>query len=426
LKTGVAEWWAAAYVLLIFLVLLDDTPASVCVQQSAEVYVYGLPESPSSEIILKYFDGKSDWAVTFYGLNDSSSSERFLKMVQTFPVLSVNVLPPRTCLPCTMKHLNWADIWMLYASPLLGFFRNGRLTAITIGVTDYETLDQALIMNAEYVKVFTRYDVRTLSDEDVKVQLGKFFVGESDSPYVQPEIYHLLPLIVMAGAVDAINPCEFYVLTVFLSLIFFRVGRKVVLKAGLAFSIAVFIIYYLMGFGLLQLIAYAQEARLLVVILGFSIGLRAILNFVFGIFGLSVGLRDTIGTFFNKKLERIPGAFSKRLSAYLRRASENPATSFVIGVVATALLLPCTSGPYLIALSLISNLESLFEGLFLLTVYNSIIMTPFLAITLGLYTLKLKTGELKRWSSQKRKLLNLLAGLTMILLSVYLLCTNIL
>ena len=267
------------------------------------------------------------------------------------------------------------------------------------------------------------YYLKRLQREDIRTQLNGFFHLSAE---VHANIYHLLPLIIMAAAVDAINPCEFYVLVVFLSLVFFRIGRKAILKAGIAYSVAIFIIYYLMGFGLLQLIAYVQEARLLIVILGFSVGLRAVLNFVFGVFGLSLGFRDTIGTFLNRKFKRVPEFFSKRLSAYLRGASENPMMAFVIGVAASAFLLPCTSGPYLIALSLIANLETLLEGLFLLTVYNGIIITPFLAITLGIYMLKLKIGELKRWSSRKQRWLNLIAGLLMILLSLYLISTTIL
>jgi len=200
-------------------------------------------------------------------------------------------------------------------------------------------------------------------------------------------------------------------------------GRKTVLKSGIAYSVAIFVIYYLMGFGLLKLILYVQEARLLVVILGISVGVRAVLNFVFGVFGLSFGLRDAIGSFLNRKFTRVPQFFSKRISVYLRMASERPMTAFIIGVVTSTFLLPCTSGPYLIALSLIASLETVAEGLFLLTVYNAVIITPFLAITLGIYMLKLRTGELKSWASKKQRWLNLIAGLLMILLSLYLIST---
>ena len=107
----------------------------------------------------------------------------------------------------------------------------------------------------------------------------------------------------------------------------------------------------------------------------------------------------------------------------MRKVSENPITAFAIGVVASVFLLPCTSGPYLIALSLIADLETQLQGLLLLTLYNSIMITPFLVITMGIYMLKLKTGELKRWSSKKQKWLSLIGGLLMIVLSLYLVLT---
>jgi len=405
-------------------------PVSISIAASAqpsdEVYVYSFPKSPSSEILFHYFSNKSDWRVTNYDLTYANHSVEFLKIVYILEGLGVEVVPSEMCAPCELSDHTWEEIYQIYVSPLIVFLRNGRLTAITIATIDYKVLNQALIDGDNGVKILAREKSFTLTNEDARIQLEEVITRQEGTADVHTDIFRLLPLIIMAAAVDAINPCEFYILIVFLSLVFFRIGRKAILKAGVAFSIAIFIIYYLMGFGLLQLIVYIQEARFLIVILGFSVGFRAVLNFVFGVFGLSLGLRDTIGTFLNRKFKRVPEFFSKRLSAHLKRASENPIMAFAIGVVASSFLLPCTSGPYIIALSLIANLETLLEGLFLLTVYNSIIIIPFIAITLGIYTLKIKTSELKRWSSQKQKWLNLVAGLLMILLSLYLLSTIIL
>lgn len=415
MKTKLSRRQIVPFLLFTFFVMLVSIPVAALAQPSGEVYIYSFPESPSSEILLRYFNNKSGWKVIDYDLNNSTYSYEFTKIVYTLATEGVEVVPPGICISCELAHgRTWEQIYLSYCSPLIGFFRNGRLTAITIAITDYNVLDQALMVDdKDCVKVFTfPYRTFNLTGEDIRIRLeGNFFLGQEELD--DTDFLRLLPLIITAAAVDTINPCEFSVLIVFLSLVVFRTGRKAVLKAGIAFSIAIFIIYYLMGFGLLQLITYAQEARLLIVILGVSVGLY-------------IGLRDTIGSFLNKKFKRVPEFFSKRLSAYLRRVSENPMMAFAIGVVASAFLLPCTSGPYLIALSLIANLETLLEGLFLLTVYNSIIMIPFLAITLGIYMLKLKTGELKRWSSQKQRWLNLVAGLLMIFLSLYLLFTIIL
>jgi len=101
-------------------------------------------------------------------------------------------------------------------------------------------------------------------------------------------------------------------------------------------------------------------------------------------------------------------------------------TAFIVGIISGVFLMPCTSGPYFIALSLIADLESLLGGLFLLTVYNSIVILPFFVITLCVYMLKVKTSELKRWSSEKQKWLNLASGLLIIFLGLYLLSTILL
>ena len=418
MKTKISRRQIVPFPLFTFFVMLVSIPVAALAQPSGEVYIYSFSKSPSSEILLTYFNNKSGWKVIDYDLNNSTYSYEFTKIVYMLAAEGVEVVPG-ICISCELaRGVTWEEIYLSYCSPLIGFFRNGRLTAIAIAITDSKVLDQALMEDdKDCVKVFTfPYKTFNLTGEDVRIRLeGSFFLGqeELDDTDVHTNIYYLLPLIVTAAAVDAINPCEFSVLIVFLSLVSFRIGRKAVLKAGIAFSIAIFIIYYFMGFGLLRLITYAQEARLLIVVLGISVGLY-------------IGLRDTIGSFLNKKFKRVPEFFSKRLSAYLRRVPENPMMAFAIGVVASAFLLPCTSGPYLVALSLIANSETLLKGLFLLTVYNSIIMTPFLAITLGIYMLKLKTGELKRWSSQKQRWVNLVAGLLMIFLSLYLLFTIIL
>ena len=105
------------------------------------------------------------------------------------------------------------------------------------------------------------------------------------------------------------------------------------------------------------------------------------------------------------------------------KVSENPLTAVAIGIVSAVFLLPCTSAPYFMAVVLIESLGSLVEGLVLLTVYNGIVIAPFIAITVCIHTLKLRTMQLKSWSSKHQRRLNLVSGLLIILLGVYLLST---
>lgn len=404
------------------LVVLVCYPATAFAQMPDQAYIFCFPGDVSSQILSSYFGSKSGLKITEYDLRNLNATKEFQRILDLLVLQGVEVLPRGKCIPCLLSKLSLREVYEGLATPLVGLFFDGSLKAIAIAVTDSEILDQAFLNTNNGLKVFTQQETFTLTD-DARINLQEAFDIGQREPNINPDIASLLPLIVMAATVDAVNPCEFYVLTVLLSFVFFRTGRKTVLKAGIAYSVALFIIYFLMGLGLWKIIGYVQEARLFVVILGFAVGLRAVLNFIFGVFGLSLGLRDAIGVFMGRRIKRVPESFSKRLSSYLVSASESPYGAFAVGIVASAFLLPCTSGPYLIALSLIANLETLLDGLFLLTIYNSIIIAPFLAITLGIYMLKIKTGELKRWSSKGQKWLNLVAGLLMIFLSLYLIST---
>jgi len=403
-------------------ILLGFSQYIVYAQTSVEVYVYSFTESPSLERIKDYFINEYGLTITIYDLNNESYPDELLKIVKILAMEGVQVLPPETCISCELSHFTWQEIYLRYSPPLILFFRDKKLTAVTVASDNYDTLDQALGSPGDHVKIFVRDRPAASIDDEARDRIETLFYERHSEPNV--DLFRLLPLIIMAASIDAINPCEFYVLIILLSFVAFRHGRKATLKTGVAYSAAVFIIYFLMGLGIWKLIGYIEEAKIFIVILGFSLGLRAVLNFVFGVFGLSLGLRDTVGAFLNSKFKRVPDFFSKRLHERLRRVSESPITAFAVGVIASAFLLPCTSGPYLIALSLIANLETQLQGLLLIAIYNSIIIAPFLLITVSIYMLKLKTGRLKRWSSTKQKWLNLVGGLLIIILSLYLILTT--
>ena len=303
--------------------------------------------------------------------------------------------------------------------PLVVVFKDGNLVTVVFGFHPQGVWEET-IMGAEHegVPVYSNlYDFSgrllpdvVLTDEGTIDMISDLFGENPSNGYGRKDFYSLLPLVATAALVDAINPCEFYVLAVFLSLIFFRVGRRAVLKAGLAYAFAVFVTYYLMGFGLWRLMDYAQHIRL------FVVG-------VFGFVGLVIGFREVLGAIMERQPKRVPDVLSEKLSSQLDRVSENPLTAVAIGIVSAVFLLPCTSAPYFMAVVLIESLGSLVEGLVLLTVYNGIVIAPFIAITVCIHTLKLRTMQLKSWSSKHQRWLNLVSGLLIILLGVYLLST---
>ncbi|MEO0252093.1 MAG: hypothetical protein ABIM44_07645, partial [candidate division WOR-3 bacterium] len=342
----------------------------------------------------------------------------FLNIVNLLVTHGVSVLPPDFCTPCEMaRGLNWQEIYIRYSIPLTLVFQNGELMAIVISRYDENTLEQALTYSGNATKIFLSNGSTDLLKDEARTKLNELFKNKIKS---QTSFLHLLPIIIMAASVDAVNPCEFFILIVFLSLVAMRFGREAILKFGVAFSIAIFVAYFMMGIGIWKLIGYIREARIFVVILGLSLGFRSVLNFIFGFLGLSIGFRETIGSLLNRRFKRVPKFISEKVTTQLRRFSNKPLSAFLTGIVTSIFLLPCTSGPYLIALSLIADLETQVQGLFLLTLYNSIIIVPFLVITLGIYLLKIKSSRLKKWFSTEQRWLNLISGLLMLALSVYL------
>ncbi len=416
---SIKKFSISIFILVILLCFLSKTIVSSAEKSvSTEVYVYGFPDSQTMEEIKDYFSKLPEIKVVFRYLNNSRCLEELLKIIDILIEQNVPILPSNICIICEMKHASWREIYMSYSIPLMLVFKDKGLTAITISGYDVNVLNQALAYSNDTLIVFLPNGNVISLDEEAKSKLEDLFGKKRKEPLI--DVFRVLPLIVMAACADAINPCEFFVLIVFLSLVAMRLGKGAILKFGLAYSIAIFIIYFMMGIGIWKLIGYIREAKIFVVILGLSLGFRSILNFLFSLFGLSIGLRETIGGFLNRRFKRIPDFLSKRLAERLRSFSSNPLSAFLIGVITSAFLLPCTSGPYLIALSLIADLETKVQGILLLLLYNSIIIAPFLIITLGIHILKLKTSELKKWSSTKQRWLNLAGGLLMIALSIYL------
>ena len=81
------------------------------------------------------------------------------------------------------------------------------------------------------------------------------------------------------------------------------------------------------------------------------------------------------------------------------------------------MLLPCSSAPYFIVINMIANKPS-FYGLALLVLYNLIIVTPFVALTMIVYGLIFSTMEVKQWSLENRPWINALIGFTLVALGV--------
>jgi len=235
------------------------------------------------------------------------------------------------------------------------------------------------------------------------------------SPETKPEnkpesvsgLHLTIPLLVGAALVDAINPCEFAVLIVLVSAVLALGIKKRALLAGLAFSLAIFISYFLMGLGLYRAVAGA----------GFTYWFTRTL----GLLAIVLGLFNLKDFFWYGKgfIMEVPRSWRPKMLGLLRRVT-SPVGAFVTGFVVSLFLLPCTSGPYIVVTSMLGQRETFGRAFSLLILYNLIFIIPMIIITLAIY-FGLPPEKLEEIRQKKLRILHLIAGLILIAMGAFIL-----
>ncbi len=219
-----------------------------------------------------------------------------------------------------------------------------------------------------------------------------------------------LGAVVLAAAVDAINPCAFAVLILLITAVLGAGERRRVLYAGLAFSLAIFVSYYLMGVGLYSAVEAAGATQVLYV----AVGVLAIL---IGLFNLKDYL--WYGKWF---VMEVPLAWRPELKRLMQGVTSVPG-AFLVGFVVSLFLLPCTSGPYIVILGLLAKTATRASALLWLVLYNAIFISPMIAITGAVYLGLTTAARAEEWRTQHLRTLHLVAGVIILLLGLGMLTT---
>lgn len=214
-----------------------------------------------------------------------------------------------------------------------------------------------------------------------------------------------LGAVLGAAAVDAINPCAFAVLIILLTTILAAKVKKRVLMAGLAFTLSIYISYFLMGLGLFSAIQAAGVTHTFYSVV-------AVLAILVGLFNLKDYL--WYGKWF---IMEVPKSWRPKMKALIKGVTSVPG-AFMIGFVVSLFLLPCTSGPYIVILGLLAKTSTRAYAMGLLLLYNFIFILPMLIITLAIYFGFTTTEKAEEWRTRKLKILHLIAGVIMILLGI--------
>jgi len=218
-----------------------------------------------------------------------------------------------------------------------------------------------------------------------------------------------LPAIIVAAALDSVNPCDFAVLVLLLGTLLVIGKRGKVIWAGLAFSAGIFIAYFSMGFGLYSLLGLTVGTR------AFRVPFIMVVSSVAILFGLWE-MKDLFwyGKWFSIE---VPDKWKPSVKKLTSAAVTIPG-AFIVGLVDSLFLAPCTSGPYIVILTLLSQTSTRWQGAGYLLIYNLVFILPMIAITIAVHFGLTTTARAERWRQAKLGKLHFATGLVMVLLGI--------
>lgn len=214
----------------------------------------------------------------------------------------------------------------------------------------------------------------------------------------------LLPLVGVAALVDSVNPCAFSILLVTIAFLF-SLGklRSNVLEIGIAYILGIFLVYTLIGLGMLQVLHLFNTPHFMAKLGAFvliAIGLLNLSNHFVPAFPVKV---------------KMPQFAHGRMAALMEKASLPSA--FGLGALVGLCEFPCTGGPYLAVIGLLHDRATQAIGLGYLLLYNVIFVLP-LVIILLLGSDKALLEKVDSWRKRNTRAMRLWGGQAMVLLGL--------
>ena len=207
-----------------------------------------------------------------------------------------------------------------------------------------------------------------------------------------------------AGLLDGVNPCAFATIIFLLSYLqVTRRGPRGILAVGGAFVTGIFLAYFLLGLGLVEVVVRLSLLRRFGLILNW--GMAA---FVAGVALLSVwdGVQCLKGRMGDMVLQ-LPGVLKARIHDVVSHSTRHPhfvAAAFVAGLVIAVLELACTGQVYApTMLYMLKTGQGRAGAVAYLALYNVAFIVPLLIVFAGAYG-GLRSERLTVWLRQKAAL----------------------
>jgi cytochrome c biogenesis protein CcdA len=210
-----------------------------------------------------------------------------------------------------------------------------------------------------------------------------------------------VPLVVVSGLLDGINPCAIALLVFFISFLFgVHETRRNVFKLGSIYILGLYVSYLAIGVGLLRAInlfgverPFAQIAVVLLVVMGL------------------VNIRDAISI--EKPLLRF--AWPERFRSLAKRSTAFVAAA--MGVLVGLGEFPCSGSIYVGVLAMLSSGAGFVEGLLYLLLYNLMFVLPLILILFSAYNVD-TLAKIDTWRVKRRRQVRFASGIFLLALAL--------
>ncbi|EKD95899.1 MAG: cytochrome c biogenesis protein transmembrane region [uncultured bacterium] len=238
----------------------------------------------------------------------------------------------------------------------------------------------------------------SVNEDIVNIISGKPL--KEDKNYLNRDM--LVPLII--GAIsNSLHPCAIAVLLLLLTFLYaMKKKKKDIIGMGLAYVLGIFIVYFLIGLGLLKAISLSNEPF-------FVAKLASLVLIVLGL----INIKDYF--FPNLPIHlKVPDFTKGAIQNFMEKASVP--TAFIVGALVGLCAFPCTGGIYTVIISTLAATRSA-QFVFYLLLYNFIFVVPLLLVVIASSNKKLleRVEDMEMKSSRK---LHLITGILMVLIGV--------
>jgi len=278
------------------------------------------------------------------------------------------------------------------------FYTQADITSSEMGLvpilfvgTSYYLGDKPIIENLER-------EILELKGSDIPI---------NPNPKPAEQEVSIMQLISLA-LVDAVNPCELAVLVILMTAILSRYpnNKRKALKAGLAFTSAIFIMYLLFGF----LIIFGFKALTGLANIE-TLWFYKVLAIVAILLGL-LNIKDAIWYGGGGFVMEVPQKWRPRMKAIIQ-GTTSTAGAFVTGLIVSFFLTPCTAGPYFVFGGILSNVSYL-EAIPYLLIYMVLFISPMLIITGITYFGLMAIEDVSAWREKNINVMHWVAGLLLL------------